>query len=92
MIRHVKLLISGRVQGVFFRASTHSQALKLNVVGTVKNLADGCVEVYAQAEHDNLQSFITWCHKGPIAARVDQVELSELPINPQLISFEVVDK
>jgi acylphosphatase len=90
-MRPVKLLISGRVQGVFFRKFTKQKADALNVFGTVRNLDDGRVEIIALSETSNLESFIQWCHRGPIIARVDQVTITELD-NPiaELISFEII--
>jgi len=66
--------IEGRVQGVFFRASTRRQAQKLGLTGHAINLADGAVDVLACGEADRLQQLETWLRKGPPAARVDRVE------------------
>lgn len=77
-MRRVRLLISGRVQGVYFRYFTKNKAHELGVLGSVKNLDDGRVEIMAEAEPAVLDVFIRWCHKGPITARVDSVEISEL--------------
>jgi len=91
MIRTVKILISGRVQGVYFRRFTKNKAQDLGVKGSVKNMEDGLVEIIAQAEADILESFIQWCHKGPITARVDQVELIEIQmVEDGFTSFEIV--
>ncbi len=68
------LWIGGRVQGVFFRASTQAEALRLGLTGWVKNLSDGRVEAYAVGPRDNLLSLQTWCGNGPTQARVDQVD------------------
>jgi acylphosphatase len=78
MTRTVKILVSGRVQGVCFRQSTKNKAKKFGILGTARNLDDGRVEIIAQAEAETLGPFIEWCHKGPIAARVDHVEQIEL--------------
>lgn len=80
MIRKVKIRVSGRVQGVFFRKSAKKTANEYGVLGTVKNLDDGRVEIIAQAEEARLQPFIDWCHKGPIAAKVGHVEVIELTV------------
>jgi len=66
--------IEGRVQGVFFRASTRRQAQKLGLTGHAINLADGAVDVLACGEADGLQQLEAWLQKGPPAARVDRVE------------------
>jgi acylphosphatase len=91
MIHKVNIFVSGRVQGVFFRQSTKNKAKELGIVGTVRNIEDGRVEIVAQAEYFALKPFIDWCHKGPIAARVDQVEIIQLKGNDEsLISFDIV--
>jgi acylphosphatase len=55
-----------------------NKAKKFGILGTARNLDDGRVEIIAQAEAETLGPFIEWCHKGPIAARVDHVEQIEL--------------
>jgi acylphosphatase len=69
-----KFIVSGKVQGVFFRASTREQALALGVSGYANNLPDGRVEVFAQGTDSALDALEHWLHQGPPAARVDQVE------------------
>lgn len=91
MSRTVKLIISGRVQGVYFRKFTRHKANELRVNGTVRNLDDGRVEIVAQADEINLEAFIQWCRKGPITARVDKVEIIEIPNETQSFNrFEIV--
>jgi len=89
MIRRVNILVSGRVQGVYFRAFTQKKARQLAIRGNVKNLPDGRVEIIAEAEHAILEPFIQWCHKGPVTARVDHVEIIELQPGEKLTSFEI---
>ena len=89
MLRRVKLLVSGRVQGVYFRMFTQKQAKHLGVNGYVTNLDDGRVEIVAEAEHELLEKMIAWAHKGPITARVDQVELEELAVDEVFVGFDV---
>lgn len=91
MSRTVKIQISGRVQGVYFRRFTKNKAQDLGVKGSVQNMEDGRVEIIVQAEADTLESFIQWCHKGPITARVDHVELIELQANEaEFNTFEII--
>lgn len=75
--RCAKFLVSGRVQGVFFRASTRDQAGRLGITGYARNLADGRVEVLACGEPAALSSLESWLHEGPPAASVDTVERSD---------------
>jgi acylphosphatase len=90
MTRTVKIQVAGRVQGVYFRRFTKNKAQELGIKGTVRNKEDGRVEIIAQAETDILELFIQWCHKGPITARVDQVELIEKANECEFTSFEIV--
>ncbi len=71
----VHLLISGIVQGVFFRANTETVARSLGLKGRVRNLIDGRVEVIAEGQRDKISEFVDWCHQGPPAASVDKVEV-----------------
>jgi acylphosphatase len=65
--------VSGRVQGVFFRASTREQALGLGLSGSARNLDDGRVEVIAAGDGLSLDKLATWLHKGPPSSRVESV-------------------
>ncbi len=69
-----RFLVSGRVQGVFYRASTREQAQRLGLAGSAVNLPDGRVEVRAEGEAAALDALERWLHRGPPAARVDAVE------------------
>lgn len=87
MIRKVKILVTGRVQGVCFRAFTQKKANQLSIKGYAKNLPDGRVEIIAETDAVTIEKFITWCHKGPITARVDQVEITELAPDNEFTAF-----
>ena len=67
--------ITGRVQGVWFRGSTQSEALRLGITGWANNLADGRVEVLMCGSERALDQLEAWLHYGPATARVDQVEV-----------------
>ena len=69
-----RFLVSGHVQGVFFRASTRDTAQALGLAGYARNLDDGRVEVVAQGSEDAIEALRAWLHDGPPQARVDQVE------------------
>ena len=89
MQNRARLLVSGRVQGVYFRVFTRKKALQLGVNGYTRNLADGQVEIVAEAEDAILETFVQWCHKGPITARVDQVIVSPLEVDKVFSNFEI---
>ena len=69
----VRFLVEGRVQGVFFRASTREQALGLGLSGHARNLADGRVEVVAVGGAQAIETLAQWLAQGPPLARVDKV-------------------
>ena len=75
-MEQVHLKISGRVQGVFFRANTQKEAARLKLKGWVRNLPDGGVEAVAEGPPESLDAFVAWCRRGPELARVDDVEVS----------------
>lgn len=85
----IHLLIAGRVQGVFFRNSTQTEAQRLGLVGWVRNLPDGRVEVTAEGEDDAIDKLIAWAHQGPTFARVDEVEITRSEPTGEFASFEV---
>jgi acylphosphatase len=74
-----RFIVRGRVQGVFFRASTREQGLKLDVTGHAKNLADGSVEVVACGTDGALDELHRWLQRGPPSAAVENVTREELP-------------
>ena len=69
-----KFIVSGRVQGVFFRASARDEALRLKLCGYAKNLADGTVELLACGDEAALDALERWLRRGPPAARVERVQ------------------
>ena len=71
-----KLQISGKVQGVGFRYATLHKASELGVTGSVRNLADGRVEIVAQAEEKTMSEFERWCRQGPFGSRVEDVTVA----------------
>ena len=72
----VKAVISGRVQGVFYRAETKKTADKLGIQGYVKNLLNGSVEAVFEGDNFIVNKMLDWCNTGPSAARVENI-LSE---------------
>lgn len=69
------VLIRGKVQGVFFRASAKELADRLALSGWVKNTDEGHVEVFVSGGPDAINQFMAWCHKGPAGSRVDEVKV-----------------
>jgi acylphosphatase len=76
-----RCFISGRVQGVFYRASTRHKATELGCAGYARNLPDGRVEVLAVGEPASVQSLLDWLWRGSPAAEVKFVEVQELPLD-----------
>ncbi len=72
MKKSIHILVSGRVQGVFFRDSTKRKAKSLGVKGFVRNLENGEVEIFAEGEEDKLKELSSWCDYGPPLARVKE--------------------
>ena len=75
-----RFIVRGKVQGVFFRASTREQALKLGLRGYAKNLPDGRVEVLAEGDERALNALERWLHVGPPMARVELVERGDVEV------------
>ena len=74
------ILVKGKVQGVFFRAHTREEALKLGIVGTVRNLPDGSVQIHAEGRPEAMEAFLAWCAIGPSHARVDGLEVRDAEV------------
>jgi acylphosphatase len=70
-----RCLVSGKVQGVFYRASTAERARALGVTGYAKNLPDGRVEVLACGEEEQVRELVDWLRQGPPAAKVQDVDI-----------------
>jgi acylphosphatase len=70
------VFVSGKVQGVFYRATTQERVHETGVDGWVKNLADGRVEAVFEGPADAVEEMVSWCHEGSDRARVDDVEVS----------------
>jgi acylphosphatase len=77
-----RCMVTGRVQGVFFRASTRAQAQRLGVTGYARNLADGAVEVLACGGEAAVAALCDWLWQGPEHARVDDVQCETVDADP----------
>ena len=82
-------MVSGRVQGVYFRAFAQKQAVKYDITGFVANKKDGTVEIVACAHQDALNHLIKWCHKGPLMAKVTHVDVKEYTTIESFTQFEI---
>ena len=88
MMAAARFLVSGKVQGVFFRASTRERALDLGLSGRATNLPDGRVDVIAEGDAGALDALEAWLHQGPPAARVESVvrEAWSGPVNEGFVT------
>lgn len=87
----VHLLISGQVQGVFFRHGAKQVAQRLGIVGWIRNNPDGSVEALACGRKENLEEFIAWCKQGPPFAQVEKVEVDWTGKEEEFDSFDILD-
>lgn len=85
----IRILVRGRVQGVFFRASTQERAEELGLTGWVRNLADGTVEAVAEGSRDKLDKLVEWCRTGPPKARVTDVDIKSEPRTGEFEGFSI---
>ena len=90
MVKEIFCIVSGRVQGVFFRNFVCDIASALNLVGTVKNLTDGTVEAVAQGEEKALDEFIEKLKKGPMLAKVEAVTLKWREPSESFFDFKII--
>ncbi|MGE0631214.1 MAG: acylphosphatase [Pseudobdellovibrionaceae bacterium] len=89
MIKRFQILVSGNVQGVGFRRYALRKAIEIHILGWVRNLVDGRVEVMAQGQVDDLQKFVNELSKGPIAGCVQNVETRDRGAPGRYGTFEV---
>jgi len=84
-----RIVVTGRVQGVFFRSNTAEKARELGIFGWVKNLEDGGVEAIFEGEKENVEKIIEWVRKGPILANVNKVEIEWEDYESEFENFEI---
>ena len=80
MIKHYNITITGKVQGVFYRAFAKEKAQETGIKGFVKNQPDGSVYLEAEGESSALEQLLKWCHRGPAKAIVEKVTKEEAPL------------
>ena len=88
-LARVQALISGRVQGVFFRAYTRDQAVARGLTGYVRNLPDGRVFAVFEGDREKIESMLAWCRQGPPYAAVDEVLTEWQPYQGEFPDFRV---
>jgi acylphosphatase len=88
-MKRVRCLVSGRVQGVFFRGATQARMRELGVRGWVRNLPDGRVEAVLEGDEAQLAEALAFLRRGPRGASVEGVELHDAPGDPAPAEFEV---
>jgi len=85
----MRCVVSGRVQGVWYRGATREKALELGVSGYAVNLADGRVEVLVHGPEKNVAALVQWLGEGPPMARVAAVESASADVPDRLEGFQV---
>ena len=90
MKKRYHLYISGRVQGVCFRANTREQARALGLTGWVRNLPDDRVETVFEGKQKKAEAMLAWCRTGTTPARVDHLEVAEESAAGDFTDFDIV--
>lgn len=85
----VRVFITGKVQGVYFRQNTKQMATRHKVAGWVRNLDDGSVEAVFEGDEVNVSEVIEWCHVGPPKAQVDDVHVKFEKYTGEFADFNV---
>ena len=75
-----RVVVSGHVQGVFYRASCAERARARGLAGWVRNLPDGRVEAVFEGPPDDVEALIAWCRRGPAGARVERADIEDEPV------------
>ena len=90
-LKQLQLFVRGRVQGVYFRASTQREARRLGLSGWVRNRSDGSVEILAEGEETAIRELYGWAQKGPSAARVERVDTRWRGFSGDYPDFRIID-
>ena len=90
MIRAVKIIVKGRVQGVWFRAGAQLTAQKLHIIGSVSNQPDHTVKIVAQGSGDAIEKLIDWCYVGTPFASVSAVDIEDIDEGINYSKFEIL--
>lgn len=88
-MKALHLMIHGRVQGVWFRASTQEVAGKMKIKGWVRNTPDGAVELHIQGNDAAVDEMLAWCRQGPPGALVDSIDFTEVEPAEEFKAFSI---
>ena len=88
--QRIRLFVTGRVQGVFFRQSLKAKSIQNDVFGWVKNLQDGRVECLLEGNEENISLLVKWAHDGPANAIVENVEVHNEKFDNEFTTFDVL--
>ena len=87
--RRIDIVVSGQVQGVFFRQGVKTIAEKLEVYGWARNAPDGSVKIVAEGSEEGLKKLVEWCKKGRGSVRVDTIEVNWIDATGEFNSFVI---
>jgi len=88
--QRIRLFVTGKVQGVFFRQALKVMAKKNDISGWVKNLEDGRVEAVLEGNEEKVSRLVEWAHGGPANARVEDIEIRNEKFTSEFLKFDVL--
>jgi len=88
--KRIRIIVTGKVQGVFFRQALKVMAKKNDVFGWVKNLKDGRVEAVLEGAEEKVSRLVEWSHGGPANARVEDVQIHNEKFSGEFLKFDVL--
>lgn len=89
-MERVHILVSGTVQGVYYRYNTMKKAQALGLKGWVRNLKDGRVEIVCEGRAEDIDRLLEWCKKGPPGAHVESLEVRRQEFKGEFTAFEII--
>lgn len=89
MVKTISIIVTGKVQGVFYRQSTKEMAVAIGINGQVNNQPDGSVHIIATGTKEQLDRLVDWCRVGPPKAQVKDVMVEEMPLQ-QFDAFTII--
>ena len=87
--KRIHLLISGRVQGIFFRSQAKEKARELGLTGWICNLADGRVEAVIEGNKEKVEEITDWARSGPVLAKIEKIKMKEEEYQGEFKNFEI---